>query len=180
MTHKSQLPMIDHFVVLMLENRSFDHMLGFLYADKGNVSATGQAFEGLTGTESNPNGQGEAVKAFKIKKEDENAYFMPGSDPGEGYFNTNEQLFSNHIAPDPVIAATNQGFVINYEYTLNWEKTSKWSILPGTQGSDIMGMFTPQMLPVLSTLAKSYAVCDHWYCSVPTETLPNRAFPRGD
>ncbi|VAW59519.1 Acid phosphatase [hydrothermal vent metagenome] len=176
MTHKSQLPMIDHFVVLMLENRSFDHMLGFLYADKGNVSATGQAFEGLTGTESNPNGQGEAVKAFKIKKEDENAYFMPGSDPGEGYFNTNEQLFSNHIAPDPVIAATNQGFVINYEYTLNWEKTSKWSILPGTQGSDIMGMFTPQMLPVLSTLAKSYAVCDHWYCSVPTETLPNRAF----
>ena len=32
------------------------------------------------------------------------------------------------------------------------------------------------MLPVLSALARAYAVCDHWYCSAPTETLPNRAF----
>ena len=28
----------------------------------------------------------------------------------------------------------------------------------------------------MSKLAKSYAVCDHWFCSVPSETLPNRAF----
>jgi phospholipase C len=38
--------MVDHVVVLMLENRSFDHMLGFLYADSGNVSPTGEAFTG--------------------------------------------------------------------------------------------------------------------------------------
>jgi phospholipase C len=37
----------DHVVVLMLENRSFDHMLGLLYADKSNVSPTGAAFDGL-------------------------------------------------------------------------------------------------------------------------------------
>jgi len=46
----------------------------------------------------------------------------------------------------------------------------------GTQAGDIMGMFTPELLPVLSGLAKGYAVCDHWYASVPTETMPNRAF----
>jgi phospholipase C len=39
-----------------------------------------------------------------------------------------------------------------------------------------MGMHTPETLPILSALAKGYAVCDHWYCSAPTETLPNRAF----
>jgi len=31
----------------MLENRSFDHMLGFLLTDDGNVSPTGQPYEGL-------------------------------------------------------------------------------------------------------------------------------------
>ena len=43
---------VQHVVQLMLENRSFDHMLGFLYP--GNVSPSGQPFDGLTGSESNP------------------------------------------------------------------------------------------------------------------------------
>lgn len=42
---------VEHIVVLMLENRSFDHMLGYLYAASGNVSPSGDLFEGLTGTE---------------------------------------------------------------------------------------------------------------------------------
>ena len=46
-------------VVLMLENRSFDHMLGFLYP--GHVSPSGQPFDGLTGTESNPGSNGQLV-----------------------------------------------------------------------------------------------------------------------
>ena len=167
---------IEHFVVLMLENRSFDQMLGYLYEESGNVSPLGHPFEGLTGNESNPGSDGNPIGVFKISKDDDYAYFMPGADPGEGYFNTNEQLFSDHIAPDPVVPATNQGFVKNFAYTLGWEKSSKWSILPGTRADNIMGMFTPEMLPVLSGLARGYAVCDHWYCSVPTETLPNRAF----
>jgi phospholipase C len=39
-----------------------------------------------------------------------------------------------------------------------------------------MGMFSPAALPVLSGLARGFAVCDHWYSSAPTETFPNRAF----
>lgn len=171
-----QLSKIEHFVVLMLENRSFDQMLGYLYADEGNVSPLGHPYAGLTGEEFNFDSKGNAVNVYKIDAEQKYAYFMPGADPGEGYFNTNAQLFSDHIAPDPIVPAKNQGFVKNFEYTLGWEKKSKWSILPGTEAKNIMGMFPPDMLPVLSTLAKSYAVCDHWYCSAPTETLPNRAF----
>ena len=166
---------IQHTVVLMLENRSFDHMLGFLYADQNNVSPAGHPFDGLTGRESNPDAHDKAVRVFPIKASQAYAYFMPGADPGEGYAATNSQLFGTIRAPVPP-AATNQGFVKDYAYTLGWEKKAGWSILPGTKATGIMGMFTPDMLPVLSGLARGYAVCDRWFSSVPTETLPNRAF----
>jgi phospholipase C len=159
----------------MLENRSFDHMLGFLYETSGNVSPTGQPFEGLTGTESNPDENGVAVPVYAIQASDANAYFMPGADPGEGYSATNSQLFGSVTAPTPPVA-TNQGFVTDYSYTLGWEGNEKWSILSGTTANSIMGIFTPQMLPVLSGLAQGFAVCDYWFGSAPTETLPNRAF----
>ncbi len=169
------LSSVNHIVVLMLENRSFDHMLGFLYSASGNVSAGGQPFEGLTGSESNPDSSGSPVEVFQIQTTDSNAYFMPGADPGEGYAATNDQLFGSDTAPTPP-DATNQGFVTDFSYTLGWESQENWSILPGTTANGIMGMFTPQMLPVLSGLARGFAVCDQWFCSVPTETLPNRAF----
>lgn len=172
----NQLMSINHIVVLMLENRSFDHMLGFLYQQTKNVSPLGQPFEGLTGGESNLDASGKLVTVFPIGSTTANAYFMPGADPGEGYTATNDQLFGSTAAPSPAVA-TNAGFVTNYASTLAWEsKSPSWSVLPGTVASQIMGVFTPAMLPVLSGLARGYAVCDHWFSSVPTETLPNRAF----
>ena len=65
----NQLPAIKHVVQLMLENRSFDQMLGFLYAASGNRSPTGMPFEGLTGNESNPDDAGRDVKVFRITKD---------------------------------------------------------------------------------------------------------------
>jgi phospholipase C len=169
------LSSVNHIVVLMLENRSFDHMLGFLYSKSGNVSPAGAPFEGLTGAESNPGVKGAAVPVAKIESSAPYAYYMPGADPGEGYSATNSQLFGSVKPPVPAVA-TNQGFVADFSYTLGWEAKEKWSILPGTTADTIMGVFTPEMLPVLSGLARGYAVCDHWFGSVPTETLPNRAF----
>jgi phospholipase C len=171
----NQLSSINHIVVLMLENRSFDHMLGFLYSSSGNVSPTGQAFEGLTGTESNPGTNGSPVQVFAIAPSDPNAYFMPGADPGEGYEDTNSQLFGSTTAPVPPVA-TNNGFVSDFSYTLGWETKEGDSVLAGTTANNIMGVFPPTMLPVLSGLAKGFAVCDYWFGSAPTETLPNRAF----
>lgn len=171
----NQLASINHIVVLMLENRSFDHMLGLLYADSGNVSPTGQPFEGLTGEESNPGADGSAVSVFTIDSSSIYAYFMPGADPGEGYTATNSQLFGSNTAPTPAVA-TNQGFVTNFSYTLGWEAQEGRSILAGTTANNIMGVFPPSMLPILSSLAKGFAVCDYWFGSAPTETLPNRAF----
>ncbi|HEX8005388.1 MAG TPA: alkaline phosphatase family protein [Trebonia sp.] len=171
------LASVEHVVVLMLENRSFDHMLGFLYTSAGNVSPSGQPYEGLTGTEANPGSSGNPVTVFQIQPSTPNAYFMPGADPGEGYQATNDQLYGSDSGPaSSGQVASCHGFVKDFAYTIGWETTSGWSIVPGTTASDIMGCFTPESLPVLSALAKGYAVCDHWFASVPTETMPNRAF----
>lgn len=213
-------PKIKHIVVMMFENRSFDSMLGYLYKDNNNRSPLGHPFEGLTGSESNPDNLGNEIKVFPIEKNDPYAYFMPKKDPGEGFANTNFQLFGAGQPPYPKGIDNNQGFVRDFESSIKnealeekekkdnplliqkkkkesnsnyhkyhsdsykkWYKSSPPSDhasevpdLMNVQPKDIMGIYTPEMLPVLSGLAKGYAVCDHWYCSAPTETLPNRAF----
>src|SRR5450755_2226008 len=178
MPHETGLSSIDHIVVLMLENRSFDHMLGFLYTDQGNVSPAGQPYAGLTGSESNPDSSGQPVTVFRIEPTTPNAYFMPGADPGEGYMATNSQLFGSTKGPaSSSDVPAGQGFVKDFAYTLGWQSHMKgWSIVPGTTANDIMGCYAPDTLPVLSALARGYAVCDQWFASVPTETMPNRAF----
>lgn len=175
---RSGLAAIDSIVVVMLENRSFDQMLGYLYAAHGNRSPAGQPFDGLTGKESTSDGKGKTITVSPITAADPHPYFMPGSDPGEGFLNTNAQLFGT-TQPKPGAQPTNGGFVTNFDYTLGWQqKDPSWAkqILPGTTAANIMKMYTPELLPVLSTLASGYAVSDRWFASAPTETLPNRAF----
>jgi phospholipase C len=173
---KNHLSSVKHIVQLMLENRSFDQMLGFLYHDQGNRSPLGHAYDGLTGEESNPDDAGRIVKVFKIGHAAKHPYLMPGADPGEGFHNTSFQLFSTDT-PKPGQAPTNQGFVVNFKKSIASDLAKKYQdTLPGTQPRDIMGMYTPEMLPVMSALARGYAVCDRWFASAPTQTIPNRAF----
>jgi phospholipase C len=169
------LASVDHIVVLMLENRSFDHMLGFLYRDTGNVSASGAPFDGLTGTEACPGTGGTSVPVFAITPTTANAYFLPGADPGEGFLATNAQLFGT-TSPLAGAVPSMQGFVTDYAQTLHTRAQQGWYVVPGTTAAMIMGCHTPATLPVLSALARGYAVCDRWFGSAPTETMPNRAF----
>jgi phospholipase C len=172
----NQLHKIDHIVQLMLENRSFDQMLGFLYHKQNNKSPAGQDFDGLTGEEWNPDDVGKKITVYPIQGGMPHTYLMPGADPGEGFYNTNYQLYSTDD-PAPGAQATNQGFVINFKAAIASDLAKHYKdTLPGTQPSQVMGMYTPELLPVLSTLASSYAVCDAWFASAPTMTMPNRAF----
>src|SRR5262245_26799575 len=171
----NQLPAIQHIVQLMLENRSFDQMLGFLY-HPGNKSPLGHPYEGLTGNESNLDDRGQPVKVFKIDHTADHPYLMPGADPGEGFHNTNLQLFSSDD-PAPGNAPKNDGFVVNFKQSIASDFARHFKdTLPGTDASEIMGMYAPEMLPVMSGLARGFAVCDHWFASAPTQTIPNRAF----
>src|SRR5262245_24159038 len=77
------LDRFDHVVVLMMENRSFDHMLGFLY-EPGNVP-NGQAFEGAAGRDlSNPipKGARDAGRGVVPVVQGDGTEF-PSPDPGE-------------------------------------------------------------------------------------------------
>lgn len=172
----NQLRAIKHVVQLMLENRSFDQMLGFLYQSSNNKSPSGQSYDGLTGQESNPDDAGREIKVYQITQNSPHPYLMPGADPGEGFFNTNYQLFSTDD-PAPGSVPSNKGFVINFKAAIASDLSRHFQdTLPDTQPSEIMAMYSPEMLPVMSALARGYAVCDRWFSSAPTQTIPNRTF----
>jgi phospholipase C len=162
------LEAIDHVILLMLENRSFDHLLGYLYPKSNN-------FDGLDGTECNRDAAGYAVSVFKITPQHENAYYYPLANPTEGFEAANQQLFSSAAALDHGTAA-NDGFVTSFACELIKPAHPLDPKLVGAQPSSIMGMYSPETLPVLCGLAKGFAVCDRWFASVPTQTFPNRAF----
>ncbi len=108
----TNLSSIQYVVVLMLENRSFDHMLGFLYSGSGNVSPAGHSFDGLSGTEANSPSSGPPVTVFKIEPSTPNAYFMPGADPGEGYMATNSRsAIPGTAGPAPVTDAALASYI---------------------------------------------------------------------
>src|SRR5215813_3292346 len=61
--------------------------------------------------------QQQTVKVFRITPDMRNAYFMPGCDPGEDYFQVNQQLFGTADPPAPPVA-TNKGFLANFTTNL--------------------------------------------------------------
>jgi phospholipase C len=145
---------IAHVVVLMLENRSFDCMLGRLYPGK-------EGFDGLTGTESNKwNAQDVGVWASAEMTPE--AVCIPTPDPLELFEEMTAQIFGAGNAPPA--PPTMGGFAANYM------KDSS------NDPSAVMHGFTPEQLPVLSALAKSFGVCDRWHASAPNQTWPNRFF----
>lgn len=143
---------IEHLVVLMMENRSFDHMFGFLRSPDWPI-------DGLAGTETNPDVNGAPVRVSQDARY--SGDLTP--DPGHDFISVNEQIFGNSTGTG---AANMQGFVRNYH-----GKTK--DVL---KSRNVMKCFAPGRLPALATLAREYAVCDRWFSSVPGPTLPNRAF----
>jgi phospholipase C len=168
------LPNIQHIVVVMLENRSFDNICGWLYndAEKPGLhyirrSDDHRLFNGLDpamwcpSNRSYFNGQPPTKVLAKRCTKD---YTVPNPDPEETFDNVTYQLYGPEGAvPNPQWPM--QGFIVNYE-----DATS-------TKTADmIMEAYCPEQLPVISTLARSYAVSDEWFCSVPSQTWPNRCF----
>lgn len=185
---------IKHVVVLMLENRSFDNLLGWLYSDAPPFDRPldGQYFEGLTRSLWNPLNNIDAdglpfLEQVPIEKNGEPKkkygkdipnpvdFTLPKPDPGEGYKDTNHQLFQQYdVALQYPPGPTNMGFVQNYQNAMLYG-TYSYGDEPGNPRW-IMKCYTPEQTPVLSALARSFAVCDHYHCSVPSQTIPNRDF----
>lgn len=144
-----------HLVVLMMENRSFDHMLGYL-------KSAAYPIEGLDGDETNPSADG--GPAVRVSPNARSINDL-NPDPAHEFPDINFQIFSNSDGTDTGQPKM-QGFVHNYS-------THSGN---AAHGANVMKCFHPGSLPVLSTLAQQYAVCDHWFSSVPGSTIPNRLF----
>lgn len=173
---------IDHVVVLMLENRSFDNMLGYLYhpdnADpRFREPPRGQPFEGLAGEpKSNPLPDGST--AYVERGTD---MTMPYPDPNEPYNHVFAQQFAlpapprGHV-PNTTLVPPMQGFAIDYANAIRTYNRKHFLSKLDTRPSDIMKCFGPDAVPVTAGLARAYAVCDHWFSSIPTQTFANRSF----
>lgn len=162
---------IKHVFVLMLENRSFDHMLGFARLS-GIDAATGaptDADDLRTGTHFNID-PADPTKPVLASTPADFAIPAVDKDPPHEFLNALEQLAGAGAQfPDPVTnsypaSINNSGFISAYR---------------GAGGPDpakIMHCFTTRQVPVLTALAREFAVCDRWFSSLPGPTWPNRFF----
>ena len=102
-------------------------------------------------------------------------FTLPNPDPGEGFKDTNHQLFQQYDVPlQYPPPPTNMGFVQDYQNAMLYG-TYSFGDAPADPRS-IMKCYTPQQTPVLSALARGFAVCDQYHCSIPSQTIPNRDF----
>jgi len=153
---------VKHIVVLMMENRSFDQMLGFLQSEGLDV-------DGLSGAKSNFDEAGNEYPPFE---------WEPGKtapDPPPG-------LKPKILDPchSPACVATqldreNGGFVKNFAATRKDENGAQVHLDPEFLKVP-MGHFGPEHLPVYKHLAHNFCVCDAWHSSIPGDTWPNRLY----
>src|SRR5579871_6579526 len=178
---------LDHIVVVLFENRSFDNVLGRLYGPDD-----GKTFEGVVGKNlSNPipswaeHGAERKVVPYTVATDMDS----PNPDSGEEYFHTNTQLFNilseaNRFqigeaisapwnAPPPGATPTMDGFVTDYISTFTAEVGRQPTY---DEYAHIMTGCTPEQLPVLNGIARDFGVFDHWFCEVPSQTFMNRSF----
>jgi phospholipase C len=161
---------IKHVVVLMLENRSFDSMLGMLYESD-------ETFDGLTGTEQNtwhkPGGLQQTVSVWKSPDFTRTDACIPDPDPGELFTDISMQIDGLTSDGQPNTGAPAMGgFVDNYMR----QPPPDPKVDPAPDPAGVMHFFTPDQVPVLSQLARAFGVSDRWHASAPCQTWPNRFF----
>jgi len=144
---------LKHIVVLMMENRSFDHMLG-------SLTAVNQQIDGIVAGLSNPDTTGALVQpqplaAFQGQLDPDPDHHFPAADL---------QIFGGDTSPGR--QPNMQGFVKSY---FNQQQDVGHS-------QKIMYYFAQNQLPVLTTLATEFAVFNRWFASIPGPTICNRAF----
>lgn len=176
----NNLAKIEH-VVLMMENRSFDNVLGWLYGPD-NPAPRNQTFQGVNSSMCNPRPGGGSACVYRGTD-----MTAPFPDPNELYdymymqmYNVSEQRYDSPPEPIPNTTASPamQGFVFDYNNAIQKANAAlphgrePMVVDPGI----IMSCFGPASLPVINGLAQAYAVCDSWFGSVPTQTFPNRSF----
>jgi phospholipase C len=179
---------LDHMIVVMFENRSFDNLLGYLFRAGGALSYEGVQRPDLSNPVPSYARPGDAPT---ISVHPATGMAAPYPDPGEEYPHVNTQLFGT-VDPEsnrfsrvdemrpPFNSPTSppgpppmNGFLADYVNALTVELGR--SPTPDEYGQ-IMSCYTPDQLPVLTGLALGFTFFDHWFCEVPSQTFCNRSF----
>ncbi|MEA2422994.1 MAG: phospholipase [Thermoleophilaceae bacterium] len=173
---RQKLQQIDHIVVLQLENRSFDHMLGYLGMPEHAL--TGE-HEGEFDTRVNGivPGVSNSYKgtAYTRAPLDESAFDSHRLDPPHDAPEVARQLAGG------AMSGFVEAWAAKLERKVFFVKRFLRKLLgqPAFDDSSlnaVMGYVTPDMVPVFDHLARNFCVCDNWYCSVAGPTMPNRFF----
>jgi phospholipase C len=141
-----RLPQIEHIVVLMMENHSYDNYLGCL-------TGRGDGFSfGADGSpsETNLNTAGQAIR------------LRHGSTTKQSPGVPTQSWHASHIQ---YANGTNDGFVRSVEQTL-----------PGLDASVPMTYWTEEDLPFYASLARTFPLATRWFSSCLGPTFPNRRF----
>lgn len=145
-------------VILVQENRSFDHALGWMKSINPEI-------DGVTGQESNPLSSSDPT-SNRIFYGHQSGNVEP--DPGHSFEAVYEQIYgvpwSQESASANNLTPTMEGFAQQAE-----------TIEKG-MANVVMNGLKPEQLPVYKELISEYAVCDRWFSSAPTLTQPNRLF----
>lgn len=157
----------------MLENRSFDDMCGWLYKpgmpqpSQFLPAGSPQQLNGNKSSYFNPVSadyfEGKSTETYPVFDQ-ATATNTPNPNPQEGFDNTTYQLFGPE-APSQNPKWPNLGFVVSYA-----------KVAAPNIPVQIMEPFSPAQVRVISALATNFAVCDEYFCSVPSQTWPNRSF----
>ena len=148
------LSKVDHIVVLMMENRSFDHMLGYLSKEGGRTDIEGLKWENDGNRTQFNYFNGRFYYPNRLLQ---THLFNPESTgPDHSFLSVKAQMLDNmgHFDSD---------------YALNKIQSND-----PAQLSQVMGYYTGEQLPTYDMLAREFAVCDHWFCAHPGPTWPNR------
>jgi len=137
---------IKHVVVLMLENRSFDQMLGSLQEIYPNL-------DGIPPGRPPRTNQANGATYSQLPA----ARFVVPADPNHDYAHV---LFQ--------ISNSNAGFVQDF---VNCFPSSSVA-----DRQEVMKFHARGALPALHALAENFTICDRWFSSLPGPTWPNRLF----
>ena len=174
---------IEHIVVVMLENRSFDNVLGWTQCDFPGTSSNPNPYDASTPI----NAQNLPSQTIGGSGQAYSGTMIPMLDPGELFGDMAEQILGGDSVPTtapyspypPVVPPPPKppppplmsGFTENYNNILT---PGSWNGMNNV--GDVMNYLTAEQLPVTAFLANNFAVCDQWHASVPSQTFVNRLF----
>ena len=168
---------IDHIVFVMMENRSYDHVLGYRARAPINEGADGLTDEVIASIEAAPGGPFK-VRGLRQAGFEPNAVGKMTRLPkgvGHELDDVKQQLSVRADGPAQRQINSAKGFVDNFGTRLHPDPQT--GVDPsGVIADDVLGFYDGEDLPFFKYLAENYAYSDRFYCSHPGPTLPNRMY----